>query len=151
MSLKPVDRRKLKWFLIRRGRMVAKNVNECWLDTNYYKGYIDHERHFAGTKLRGIYERTIPKTIISYTTDRIDTGGNWNDNNIGRLNALDKLKTITLELGRADYQLTILHCGDNYSYGEIAKKLNLTRQTVARRMKISLGNLYYVFNNGIVR
>ena len=96
MSLKPLDRRKLKWFLIRRGRMVAKNVNECWLDTNYYKGYIDHERHFAGAKLRGIYERTIPKTIISYTTDRIDSGGTWVDNNIGRLNALDKLKIITL-------------------------------------------------------
>ena len=64
---------------------------------------------------------------------------------------LDKLKIITLELGRADYQLTILHCGDNYSYGEIAKKLNLTRQTVARRMKVSLGNLYYIFNQGIVR
>ena len=109
MSFKPEDRRKLKWFLIRRGRMVAKNVNECWLDTNFHKGYIDNELHFAGTKLRGIYERTIPKTIISYTTDRIDSGGNWNDNNIGRLNALDKLKVITLELGRADYQLTILH------------------------------------------
>ena len=49
MSLKPEDRRKLKWFLIRRGRMVAKNVNECWLDTNFHKGYIDNELHFAGT------------------------------------------------------------------------------------------------------
>ena len=52
--------------------MIAKNVNECWLDTNLDKGYIDTERHFAGVRLRGIYERTIPKTIISYTTDRID-------------------------------------------------------------------------------
>ena len=150
MSFKPLDRRKLKWFLIRRGRMVAKNVNECWLDTNYYKGYIDNERYFAGVRLRGIYERTIPKTIISYTTDRIDSGNTWNDNNIGRLNALDKLKIITKELGKSDYQLAVLHCGDNYSYGEIGKKLNLTRQTVAKRMKISLSNLYYVFNNNIV-
>ena len=131
--------------------MVAKNVNECWLDTNLDKGYIDNERHFAGAKLRCIYERTIPKTIISYTTDRIDSGGTWVDNNIGRLNALDKLKIITKESGMSDYQLTILHCGDNYSYGEIGKKLRLTRQTVAKRMKINLKNLFYIFNKGIVR
>mgnify|MGYP001192091795 CR=1 FL=1 len=151
MILKKLDRRKLKWFLIRRGRMVAKDVNECWLDTNLDKGYIDTERHFAGVKLRGIYERTIPKTIIGYTKDRIDSGGSWVDNNIGRLNALDKLKIITKELGMSDYQLTILHCGDNYSYGEIGKKLRLTRQTVARRMKINLKNLFYIFNSGLVR
>ncbi len=151
MTFKKLDRRKLKWFLIRRGRMIAKNVNECWLDTNLDKGYIDTERHFAGVRLRGIYERTIPKTIISYTTDRIDSGGTWVNNNIGRLHALDKLKIITKELGKSDYQLTILHCGDNYNYAEIAKKLQLTRQTVAKRMKISLKNLYYIFNKGIVR
>jgi len=148
---KRLDRRKLKWFLIRRGRMVAKDVNECWLDTNLDKGYISSDLHFAGIKLRGIYERTIPKSIISYTMDRIDSGGTWIDNNIGRLNALDKLKTITKELGKSDYQLSILHCGDDYSYGEIGKKLNLTRQTVARRMKINLKNLYYIFDKGIVR
>ena len=149
--IKPLDRRKLKWVLIRRGRMVAKNVNECWLDTNFDKGYINNELHFAGVKLRGIYERTKPKSIISYNTDRIDTGGTWVDNNIGRLHALDKLKIITKELGKADYQLTILHCGDDYSYGQIGKKLNLTRQTVAKRMKVSLSNLFYIFNQGIVR
>ena len=149
--IKPLDRRKLKWVLIRRGRMVAKNVNECWLDTNFDKGYINNELHFAGVKLRVIYERTKTKSIISYNTYRIDTGGSRIDNNIGRLHALDKLKIITKELGKADYQLTILHCGDDYSYGEIGKKLNLTRQTVAKRMKVSLSNLFYIFNQGIVR
>ena len=149
--IKPLDRRKLKWVLIRRGRMVAKNLNECWLDTNFYKGYINHERHFAGIKLRGIYEKTTPKSIVSYSTDRIDTGGTWIDSNIARLNALDKLKIITKELGKSDYQLTVLHCCDDYSYGEIGKRLNLTRQTVARRMKINLQNLYYIFNSGLVR
>ena len=149
--IKPLDRRNLKWVLIRRGRMVAKNTNECWLDTNLDKGYITNDLHCAGIKLRGIYEKTKPKSIVSYNTDRIDTGNTFVDNNVGRLHALDKLKKITKELGKADYQLTILHCGDDYSYGEIAKKLNLTRQTVAKRMKVSLKNLYYIFNQGIVR
>ena len=52
--IKPLDRRNLKWVLIRRGRMVAKNTNECWLDTNLDKGYITNDLHCAGIKLRGI-------------------------------------------------------------------------------------------------
>ena len=44
--IKPFDRR-VKMGLIRRGRMVAKNVNECWLDTNLDKGYINNELHFV--------------------------------------------------------------------------------------------------------
>ena len=147
---KPLDRRKLKWILIRRGRMVAKNINECWLDTNYFKGYINHELHFAGIKLRTIYERTTLSTTIDYNRDRIDNKS-FNDPNVGRLNAIDKLKQIELHIGRKDYKLSILHCCDDYSYGEIAKKENLSRQTVAKRMKISLKNLYYIFNNHIVR
>ncbi len=149
-TLKPLDRRKLKWILIRRGRMVAKNINECWLDTNLDKGYIDSELHFAGIKLRTIYERTTLSTTIDYNKDRIDNPS-YNDPNIGRLNAIDKLKKIELEIGRKDYKLSILHCCDDYSYGQIAKKVNLSRQTVAKRMKISLKNLYYIFNNNIVR
>ena len=54
MILKKLDRRKLKWFLIRRGRMVAKDVNECWLDTNLDKGYINE----YGTRVESQTEQT---------------------------------------------------------------------------------------------
>ena len=145
------DRRKTIHVFIKQNKLVCRNINECWLDTNFHKGYIDADRHFAGIKLRGIYEKTTQRTIVSYKVERIDWGRNWVDPSIARLNALDKLKIITKELGMSDYQLTILHVGDNYSYGEIGKKLRLTRQTVAKRMKINLKNLFYIFNKGIVR
>ena len=145
------DRRKTIHVFIKQNKLVCRNINECWLDTNFHKGYIDADRHFAGIKLRGIYEKTTQRTIVSYKVERIDWGRNWVDPSIARLNALDKLKKITLELGRSDYDLAIEHCGLDKSYGQIGKSYGYTRQTISKKMKIILKNLFTIFNNGIVR
>lgn len=144
------DRRKKIVVLFKRGKCVFKNQNECWLDTNLAKGLITNDQHFAGIRLRFYYERTEPKTTINYTKDRIDWGSNFLNGSESKMNALEKLKNINKEVGHKDYRLLILHCAQDYNYSEIGKLINATRQTISKRMKVALSNLFYIFNRNIV-
>ena len=144
-----LDRRTKTLVLLKRNKAVFKNLNECWLDTNLEKGLINKDQHFAGLRFRQYYEYTEGKTIVSYNIDRVDWGSSFLNTNESKLNALDKLKIIERQLGRKDYQIIRLHCGLDYNYSEVGKKVNCTRQTISKNMKVALNNLFNVFSKKI--
>ena len=144
-----LDRRTRTLVLLKRNKAVFKNENECWLDTNYSTGIINEDQHFAGIRFRSYYERTEGKIIVSYNIDRVDYGSGYLSSQESKLNALDKLKIIEKQLGKRDYQIVRLHCGLGYNYSEIGKKINSSRQTIAKNMKMALNNLFDVFSKNV--